>query len=170
MLRIHRVVAALALFSLPLVAQTPPKISGAWTVHSVRAYKNLHTGDTTTVEETAQMVLRLRGDSLFGFWQWPTNPGETQSPARSVRGVLLRDGSARVQVDQNHEDEGFFAMLGREVVDWLKEHIHNMPPTIPVYEFTVRGDSLVGTRRTIVAADGESAGPARPFHAVRIKN
>jgi hypothetical protein len=170
MAAIHRLLPALAFLSLPPIAQTPPKIAGAWTVHSSRTYKNLHTGDTTTTNETAQMVLRVRGDSLFGFWQWPATPGEPEPEARTVRGVLLRDGSARVQVDlAKDEDAGFFSNLGHEIVEWIKANVHNMPTTIPVYEFTVRGDSLVGTRRTIVASDGEASGGPRPFYALRVK-
>src|SRR5690349_12811455 len=144
MIATHRFVSALALVSLPLAAQTPPaKVAGVWTVYSSRTVKHLHSGDTTTVNETAQMTLRVRGDSLFGFWQWPAGAGETEAPARSVRGVLLPEGAARVQVElESHEDDGFFSNLGREIVEWIKENVHNMPVTKPVYEFTVRGDSL----------------------------
>jgi hypothetical protein len=171
MAAMHRLLLALPLLMLPLPEQTPPKISGAWTVHFSRTYKNLHTGETTTTDETGQMVLRVRGDSLFGFWQWPSTPGEPEPAARTVRGVLLRDGAARVQVDaDNNENAGFFSTLGKEIVEWIKEHVHNSPTTIPVYEFTVRGDSLVGTRRTIVASDGEAAAGPRPFYATRVKN
>ena len=171
MAALHRLLIALPFLVLPLRGQTPPKIGGVWTVHFSRTYKNLHTGDTTTTNETGQMVLRVRGDSLFGFWQWPSTPGEPEPAARTVRGVMLRDGAARVQVDlETDADAGFFSKLGSEIVEWIKDHVHNMPTTIPVYEFTVRGDSLVGTRRTIVASDGEAAGGPRPFYAVRLKN
>ena len=163
------VLAALALpltvLALPLDAQT--KLAGQWTVRYTRASVNMHTRDTSVVEETAQMILHPRGDSIFGFWQIPADQGEALPPVRTIRGVIRGD-TARVQVDQApHDDDGFFAELGRDIVEWLKTHIHNMPSTVPLLEFTVRGDSLIGTRRSITLDGVVTAMPPRPLSGVR---
>ena len=156
-----------AALALPFTLAAQTKLGGQWTVRYTRASVNMHTRDTSVVEETAQMILHPRGDSIFGFWQMPADQGESLPPVRTIRGVIRGD-TARVQVDQvPHDDDGFFAELGRDIVEFLKTHIHNMPTTIPLLEFTVRGDSLVGTRRSITLDGTVTAMPPRPLSGVR---
>jgi hypothetical protein len=159
-------IATLLLIPHELSAQS--KIAGTWNVRYTRTLRMMHTGDTTAIDETAQMTLHPRGDSVFGFWQTPVSNGEPSPPVRTVRGTLRGD-TARVQVDAAPHDDGFFAELGRDIVEFLKTHIHNMPPTIPFLEFSVvKGDSLIGTRRSMTL-EGEMTTAPRLFTGTRAR-
>jgi hypothetical protein len=103
------------------------------------------------------MTLRQKGDSIFGEWQPIASAGETPPSPRTLVGVL-RGETARLEIDPNvAATEGYFAELGREIVEFMKEHIHGIAPTTTKLELTARGDSLIGSR-WLAAADGtESA-------------
>src|ERR1044071_6189158 len=119
------------------------RFAGVWSVRYTRQVTHMHSPDTTLVDESAQMILRQRGDSVFGYWQFTPDNGENAGPPRTVRGVVVRE-TARVQIDQPpHDDDGFFSELGRDIVEWIKTHVHDMPTMVPLLEFTVRGDSIV---------------------------
>jgi hypothetical protein len=163
---IRRVLLAALVLSPPVLA-AQPKLAGSWSVRYTRAYRIMHSTDTTVIEETAQMTLHPRGDSVFGFWQAPAMGNEPAPPARTVRGTIRRD-TARVQVDPTEHNDGFWAELGRDIVEFMKTHFHNAPPTIPFLEFTVKGDSLIGTRRSMTL-EGEMTSPPRLFTAVRAR-
>ena len=145
-------------------AQSP--LAGQWLVRYERELRAIHGSPPTVISETARMSLVQRGDSLFGQWQTIVASGETPPMARTVRGVVLRD-AARVQVElPPPENDGYFAELGRDIMEFLRAHIHDMPTMIPVLELNVSGDSLVGTRST-VSLDRQKTTPARPLSAVR---
>jgi len=164
-LRRLRLVLLAALCVMPHAVSAQAKLTGSWSVRYIRALRITHSGDTATIEETAQMTLHPRGDSVFGFWQTPAANGDPEPTPRTVRGTIRRD-TVRVQVDEAAHNDGFWSELGRDIMDFLKTHVHNMPPTIPFLEFTVRGDSLVGTRRSMTL-EGEMRSAPRPFTAVR---
>jgi hypothetical protein len=151
-------------FSNTVAAQTT--VAGQWQLRYSRASRPMHGADTTISERTAAMTLRPpRGDSVFGVWHDPPTPGDPPPAPRPIRGTIRRD-SIRVQVDLPVHDDGFFAELGRDVVEFLKTHIHNSPTMIPLLEFTVRGDSLIGTRRTM-ERDGSSLTSPLPLAGSR---
>jgi hypothetical protein len=148
----------------PAAAQSP--LAGQWLVRYERELRSMHGGPPTVVHETARLSLAQQGDSLIGQWQAIVSSGETPPSARTVRGVIFRD-TARVQIDPPPpENDGYFAELGRDIMEFLRTHIHDMPTMIPQLELTVRGDSLVGTRST-VSLDRQKVSAARPLSAVR---
>jgi hypothetical protein len=147
-----------------VVAQSP--LAGQWLVRYERELRSLHGGTGTVIHETARLSLIQHGDSLIGQWQLIAPSGETPPATRTVRGVVLRD-TARVQVEPPPvENDGYFAELGRDIMEFLRTHLHDMPTMMPVLELTVRGDSLVGTRAT-VSADRQKTTAPRPLSAVR---
>jgi hypothetical protein len=151
------------LLASPAVAQSP--LAGQWLVRYERELRSMH-GPTTVVHETARLSLLQHGDSLIGQWQAIVPSGETPPSARTVRGVIFRD-TAHVQVDPPPpENDGYFAELGRDIMEFLRTHVHDMPTMIPQLELTVRGDSIVGTRST-VSLDRQKVSAARPLSAIR---
>jgi hypothetical protein len=145
-------------------AQSP--LAGQWLVRYEREVRTLHGGPAPVVHETARLSLIQRGDSLVGQWQAIVPAGETPPAMRTVRGVIARD-TARVQLDPPPiENEGYFAELGRDIMEFLRTHIHDAPTMTPLLELTVRGDSIVGTRST-ASADRQKVTLARPLSAVR---
>jgi len=165
----YRVAALLAVLLLtPRFASAQTKVAGQWSVQYTKVVIHLHSGDTTMIDQTAQMTLHPRGDSVFGVWQAPAASGEAAPPPHTIHGIIRGD-SVRVQVDPSpHDDDGFFSELGREIVEFIKTHVHNLPTTIPLLEFKVRGDSLSGTRRAMTL-DGLVMTAPRPLSGARIR-
>lgn len=156
-----------ALLLAPSFATAQTKVAGQWSVRYTKVAIQLHSGDTTIVDETAQMTLHPRGDSIFGVWESPAAGNAPAPPPRTIHGIVRGD-SVRVQVDPSpHDDDGFFSELGREIIEFLRTHVHNLPTTIPLLEFSVRGDSLSGTRRSLTL-DGVVMTALRPFSGARI--
>ena len=141
------------------------KVTGKWLVRYEHETRGVHVGTPQLVVDTVRMTLRQRGDSILGEWQAIAPAGETAHP-RDLRGVMRGD-TVRLQLDPNiGESEGFFAELGREIVEFLKTHIHGIPPMTPIIEVAIRGDSLVGARWS-ASADFRIESPRRTLTAVR---
>ena len=158
-------VLVLALAVSPAGAQS--KVVGKWLVRYEHETRGVHVGTPQLVVDTVRMTLRQRGDSILGDWQAFVPAGETAHP-RDLRGVLRGD-TVRMQLDPNlAESEGFFTELGREIVEFLKTHVHGIPPMTPIIEFSLRGDSLVGARWS-ASADFSVESPRRMLSAVREK-
>jgi hypothetical protein len=140
------------------------QVAGQWLVQYEHEVRGVHVSPAPVEIATARMSLQLRGDSVVGAWEPVSAPGETPSPAREIRGRRLRDVTA--QLAPAPEPAGFFLGLIAEVVEFLKTHVHGIPPMTTYITFTVRGDSLVGTRRA-ASADGSVRGRLNALSGVR---
>ena len=152
------------------VAATPAsaqsKVVGRWLVRYEHETRGVHVGTPQLVVDSVRMTLRQRGDSILGEWQAIVAPGETAAHPRDLRGIARGD-TVRLQLDPNiAESEGFFSELGREIIEFLKTHVHGIPPMTPLIEVAVRGDSLVGSRWS-ASADFTVETPRRALKAIR---
>jgi len=149
--------ATIASVPLPLQAQAP--VTGKWLVRYEHEVRSGHLGGplvSRIVTDTVRVTLRQKGDSILGEWQVIVPSGETPPSPRTLVGVL-RGETARLEVDPSvAATDGYFAELGREVVEFMKEHIHGISPTTTRLELTTHGDSLVGSRWSSSADGSES--------------
>ena len=155
---------------VPHTSQAQTGITGKWFVHYEHEVRSGHLGGplvSRMVTDTVHITLRQKGDSILGEWQAIAAAGETPPSARTLVGVLQGD-TARLEIDPNvAATEGYFAELGREIVEFLKEHIHGITPTTMKLELTARGDSLVGSRWSSSADGTEST--RRSLRGIRAK-
>jgi hypothetical protein len=159
---------ATAFVAAPRPADAQSRVVGQWIVRYERETRGVHVGTPALVIDSVRMTLRQRGDSILGDWQAIAPPGESPAHPRDLRGVMRGD-LVRMQLDPSiAESEGFFSELGREIVEFLKTHVHGIPPMTPIIEVAVRGDSLVGTRWS-ASADLSIESPRRTLTAVREK-
>ena len=143
------------------------KVVGRWIVRYEHETRGVHVGTPQLVVDSVRMTLRQRGDSILGEWQAIAPAGETPHP-RDLRGIARGD-TVRLQLDPNiSESEGFFSELGREIIEFLKTHVHGIPPMTPIVEVAVRGDSLLGARWS-ASADFSVETPRRALTAIREK-
>lgn len=161
-----------ALMVAPRLATAQSTLAGKWIVRYEHQSHGIHvhvgTDPAPIVVDSVRMTLRQRGDSIIGDWQAIVAPGEPAAHGRELRGVIRRD-TVRMQLDPNvAESEGFFTEMGREIVEFLKTHIHGIPPMTPFIEVTARGDSLVGSRWS-ASADFAAETPRHALWAVREK-
>ena len=139
---------AATIAATPHALQAQAGITGKWLVHYEHEIRTGHmgTGQSRIVVDSVHVMLRQKGDSIVGEWQAIAPPGETPPGPRTLAGILGGE-TVRLEVDPNvAATEGYFAELGREIVEFMKEHIHGIPPTTTRIELTARGDSLVGAR------------------------
>lgn len=155
-----------AIFVTPRLAGAQSKVVGRWVVRYEHEVRGVHMAPAQIVVDTVRMTLRQRGDSILGDWQAYAPAGEPAPHARELRGIIRRD-TVLMQLDPIiSESEGFFSELGREIVEFLKTHVHGIPPMTPFVEVTVRGDSLVGSRWS-ASADFSAETPRRALWALR---
>lgn len=157
--------------STPLPVQAQGNVAGKWLVRYEHEVRSGHLGGplvSRMVTDTVHITLRQKGDSVLGEWQAIAPAGETPPSPRTLIGVL-RGETARLEVDPNvAATEGYFAELGREIVEFMKEHVHGISPTTTRLELTARGDSLVGSRWSS-SADGTDS-PRRSLRGIREKS
>jgi hypothetical protein len=159
---------AAAVVGAPRPADAQSKVVGQWLVRFERETRGVHVGTPPIVVDSVRMTLRQRGDSILGDWQAIVPTGESPAHPRDLRGVTRGD-LVRLELDPSiAESEGFFSELGREIVEFLKTHIHGIPPMTPIIEVAIRGDSLVGTRWS-ASPDLSVESPRRNLTAVREK-
>ncbi len=165
---------SLAALALTLVvsfeAGAQSKVTGKWLVRYEREVRVGHMGSVTSqiVTDSVRVSLRQKGDSILGEWQSMSPIGESPKPPRTLVGIA-RGETARLEVDPNVTNtEGYFSELGREIVEFLKEHIHGIQPMTTKLELSVHGDSLIGTRWSS-SADGVTETSRRPVVGVRDK-
>jgi hypothetical protein len=163
--------APAALIGLQTAARaqgTQSHVVGRWIVRYERDAAGMHDTSPRLVIDSASMALVQRGDSILGEWKSIAANSDPRSRGRELRGLLRRD-TVRLQFDPSvAESEGFFSEMGREIVEFLKEHIHGIPPMTKVLEFTMRGDSLIGTRWS-ASPDYSTETPRHPMWAIREK-
>ena len=151
-------------------ARAQSKVAGKWLVryeHEVRAG---HMGSVTSqvVTDSVRVTLRQKGDSILGEWQSISPVGETPKPPKTLVGIA-RGETARLEIDPNVTNtEGYFSELGREIVEFIKEHVHGIQPMTTRLELTARGDSLIGTRWSS-SADGGTETSRRSVIGLREK-
>jgi hypothetical protein len=145
-------------------AQT--KVDGRWIVQYEHETRGLHAGTPQLVTDSARITLRQRADSVLGEWQAIVPAGDTPARPRVLRGTI-RGETVRLEIDPSvQESDGYFAEIGREIVDFLKEHIHGIPPMITHLELTVRGDALSGSRWS-ASADASTETTHHPLRGAR---
>lgn len=163
--RLCRAILVALLAVTPLGADAQSRFAGQWIVRYEREIRPMH-GPSSVVQETARLTLTQHGDSLTGQWQRIAGEAEEQPAPRPIRGSFVRD-TARFQIElPAPENAGYFATLGRDIMEFLRTYIHDMPTMLPQFELAARGDSLVGTRST-VSLDRQRTTPGRPATAVR---
>jgi hypothetical protein len=160
--------ATIAIVPHPSQAQTG--ITGKWLVRYEHEVRSGHFGGplvSRMVTDTVHITLRQKGDSILGEWQAIVSPGVTPASPRTLVGVL-RGETAHLEIDPDvAATEGYFAELGREIVEFIKEHVHGISPTTTKLELTARGDSLIGARWSSSADGTESA--RRSLRGIRAK-
>jgi len=166
---ILRLAATIA--AVPLSVQAQAKIAGKWVVSYEHEIRTGHLGGplvSRTVVDTVHVTLRQKGDSILGEWQAIAPTGETPPSPRTLVGVL-RGETARLEIDPNvAATDGYFAELGREIAEFMKEHVHGIAPTTARIELTVRGDSIIGSRWSS-STDGTES-PRRSLKGIRLRS
>jgi hypothetical protein len=136
------------LASMPGSLHAQSKVTGKWLVryeHEVRS-GHMGSGPSRVVTDSVHVTLRQKGDSIVGEWQAIASIGETPANPRTLIGVF-RGETARLEIDPSvAATDGYFAEMGRELVEFIKEHVHGIQPTTAKLELSLRGDSLIGSR------------------------
>ena len=146
-------------------------VAGAWTMRYERPVSsgNLHSTTADVVEVVqGRLTLRQSGDSVFGEWQTMVAKGDTAPPPRSVHGVQRRDSLFLRYIPVVDNDAGIFATAAHEFVEFIKTYVHGSPPTTTAIEVAVRGNVLLGTRRTVLL-DGTPRGEPLAITGMRAK-
>lgn len=152
-------------FPLALDAQ---KLAGQWEVQYERGATVTHGASEVRQDGSARMTLRMKGDSIFGQWQPDVAPGEPLAPAFELRGTAKGDSGFVQLVPNVDAAAGMLKNMANDVMDFLKTHLHGMPPMVTVLEFRISGDALSGVRRS-VSEDGSVKTTGRAMTAVRGK-
>lgn len=150
-------------------AHAQSAVAGQWKLRYEYRPNSLHGGEAPVQQREALLTLRLSADSIFGEWQATVPKGDsTPTPApRALRGVIRHD-SVLVQLDQDvDKDAGVLATIGNEIVEFIKTYVHGMPPTTSALNLQFRGDSLIGTRRSVLL-DGTPRGVPAVMTGVRV--
>ena len=125
-------------------AQSAPrgKPLGSWDVEYDHTTLHMH-GEPTRRHDRGHMTLRADGDSLFG----ELVIGDSATAYRAVlRGRSTKAGWALYVEDPTPKGIGIvFSALG-VAMDWLRESIHGIQPTVIRLDVTATGDSLTGSR------------------------
>ena len=173
-MRLHIRAAALPTFMLAVLsafgaprAGAQVQLAGQWLVRYEHEAAGMHVAPARTEQAIARMTLMLRGDSVYGQWQPVVAAGETPPAARAIHGQRTHDGAA-LQLAPASESDGFFMSLIDGLVDYLKLHIHGIPPMITYIDLSVRGDSLSGVRRS-ASVDGTVQGRSRDIAGARVR-
>ena len=135
----------------PLSAQAG--VAGSWIMDFPIGLRVINGVESSTGTGQARMTLTVTGDSVHGTWRDITR-GTTQ-PARP-RTLLGTIAKGRVRVETDPPDEGVIRDAEGE------QHVRMRR----IYDFTARGDSLLGTEQSINADDGTVA-HSRAFSARR---
>ncbi|MEP6831886.1 MAG: hypothetical protein ABJB74_00775 [Gemmatimonas sp.] len=146
-------------------AQSP--VAGTWMMRYEHQPHSLHATTPAPIEVVqGRLTLRQSGDSVFGEWQTVVAKGDTAPPPRNVQGVQRRDSVFLRFLPVVDENAGIIASVLDDVVVFLKTYVHGMPPTTTALDVAMRGDALVGIRRTVLLdgtprSDGEALTGAR---------
>src|SRR4051812_7082551 len=107
----------------PFRVEAQSRLVGQWLVRYEREIQPMH-GTSTVVHETARLTLVQHGDSLAGQWQRIAAESETPPAPRPIRGSFARD-TVRFLVElPPPENDGYFATMGRDIVEFLRTYIH----------------------------------------------
>lgn len=146
------------------------KLAGQWEVQYERGSVSIstHGSSAPNSEGHARMTLRHKGDSVFGQWQQVVAAGEPLAPVYELRGMVKGDSGFVLLLPNVDADAGMLRNFANDVIEFLKTHVHGMPPMMTILEFRINGDALSGMRGAI-AEDGSVKTAGRPMSAVRAK-
>jgi hypothetical protein len=149
-----RAILLIILFATSAFAQAAPrgKPLGSWDVEYDHTTLHMH-GEPTHRHERGHMTLRAEGDSLFG----ELAIGDSATASRSVlRGKSTKAGWTLYVEDPSPKGIAIvFSALG-VAMDWLRETVHGIQPTVIRLDVSAKGDSLIGSR---TVTGGISAAP-----------
>lgn len=146
----------------------PAAVAGKWTLRYEHQPSGMHNADAAIQERRALLTLQLNGDSVFGEWQAIVPAPDSAPPPRALRGIRRGD-SILVRLDADVDpNASMIATMGHEIVEFIKTYVHGMPPTTTALDVSIRGDSIMGTRRTVLM-DGTARGKAFVLSGVRAK-
>jgi hypothetical protein len=123
-------------------APAPAKPLGSWDLEYDRTILRMHAEPIRT-RDRVRMTLRSVGDSVLGDLVM-------LSQADSAKLVLR--GTAKANAWTLYVDEpkpqGLAVMLIpiEAAMNWLKEAVHGVSPTVTRFELVAKGDSVTGTR------------------------
>ena len=140
----RRLLLASLLLPITASAQVAPrgKPLGTWDVEYDRTVLHMH-GETTHRHERGHMSLRADGDSLFG----ELVIGDSASASRSaLRGKSTKGAWTLYVEDPSPKGVGIFLSAVGAAMDWLRETVHGIQPTVTRLDVTLKGDSLTGSR------------------------
>ena len=136
------VLATLGAASASAQAPVPVKPLGSWEIEYDRTISRMHAEPIIT-KERARVMLRSVGDSVLGEMI-------LISQADSAKSFLRGTTKANVWTlyVEEPKPQGLSVLLIpiELAMDWLKETVHGIPPTVVRFELGARGDSLTGTR------------------------
>ena len=89
------------------------------------------------------MTLRLVGDSLFGDLKIGDS---TSADFSSLRGVVHKNSYTVLVEDRPAKGFGIFFSAVGAAMDWLRESVHGIQPTVIRFDLNAKGDSLTGSR------------------------
>jgi hypothetical protein len=146
------------------------RLVGDWEVTYEREAAMARHGSTPTVAQPsmARMTLRQRGDSIFGEWQPVVAAGVPTPPVQELRGIQRGDSAFIELLPVVDPEASLISNVANDVMEFLRTHVHGMPPMHVVLEFQLRNDVMAGIRRS-VSADGAVKTTGRPMSGVRVK-
>jgi hypothetical protein len=124
-------------------AQTPAaKALGSWDLEYDRTIQRMH-ADPLRTRDRVRLTLRSVGDSLLGDLV-------TLSQADSAKALLRGTAKANAWTlyVEEPKPQGLAVLLIpiEAAMDWLKEAVHGVSPTVTRFELVTKGDSVTGTR------------------------
>jgi hypothetical protein len=134
--------AALAL-AAPLAAQAPSQSPRTWTIEYERTIHRMHAEPIKFLEH-ARMTVRSVGDSLIGDLLIPM--AGKDSVRYLIRG-MPKAALWTLYVEEPKPQGLAILMVPVEAaMDWLRDAVHGVAPTVIRFDLTVKGDSVTGTR------------------------
>jgi hypothetical protein len=123
-------------------APTPVKALGTWEIEYDRTITRMHAEPIRT-SDRVRLTLRSVGDSLLGDMV-------ILSQADSAKSLLRGTAKANAWTlyVESPKPQGLAVLLIpiEAAMDWLKEAVHGVTPTVTRFELVTRGDSVTGTR------------------------
>ena|SRR5689334_25403411 len=118
------------------------KLLGTWNVEYERMIVHMH-AEPTRLAEHGRMTLRAVGDSIFGELRIGDS---TSTDLSALRGVAHNNSYALLIEDPAAKGLGIFFSAVGAAMDWLRESVHGIQPTVVRLDLVAKGDSLTGSR------------------------
>lgn len=140
----RRLIMAALLVATSASAQSAPrgKPLGSWDVEYDHTSYHMH-GEPTHRHDRGHMTLRADGDSLFG----ELVIGDSATANRSaLRGKSTKAGWTLYVEDPTPKGIDVVLSALGVAMDWLRETVHGIQPTVIRLDVAPKGDSLTGSR------------------------